>query len=33
MKLEEILKNDIAAMGRQLIAKNLVAGSWGNISC
>lgn len=33
MKLEEILKNDVVAMGRQLIAKNLVAGSWGNISC
>lgn len=33
MKLEEILKNDIVDMGKQLITKNLVAGSWGNISC
>ena len=32
-KLEEILKNDIVDMGKQLITKNLVAGSWGNISC
>lgn len=33
MKLEDILKNDIVAMEKKLIAKNLVAGSWGNISC
>ena len=33
MKLEEILKNDIVDMGKQLVTKNLVAGSWGNISC
>lgn len=33
MKLEEILKKDIVDMGKLLIDKNLVAGSWGNISC